>query len=479
MRSKSILVVAILAVPVFLVGRGFGALPEYTIIDLGTLYGWSYAQAINDSGEVAGWYYSAGHNRHTSLWDINHSMTDLGTFSGNNSQAIAINKSGHVVGWEYSGQSTDFRNHALLWKEGVITNLGSSEGRAYGINNTGQVVGYSKTSSGDRHAFLWENSGMTNLGTLSGDRQSQAFGINDAGQIVGRSGVTSSRGRAFLWQDGKMIDLGIPAPYSSAIAINTAGQIVGEFGNNTSHPHAFIWNSTNGLIDLGTLGGTMSMAKAINDSNQVVGISYPENPNFGPNAFIWDSNNGMIDLNDLLPPDSGWIKLGYASGINNHGQIVGYGFTDKGDIRAFLLTPIPEPSFAVNIDIKPTSCPNPLNVKSKGVLPVAILGSEDFEITKIDVLSVRLAGISAIRSRFEDVATPPEDANECECSTEGPDGYLDLILKFETQAIVEALGESADGDEWVLELTGNLYDETEIIGEDCVIIRAKSNPKNK
>ena len=168
---------------------------------------------------------------------------------------------------------------------------------------------------------------------------------------------------------------------------------------------------------------------------------------------------------------SHWYGIGCSYRSNVHPQ---QAFLALG----FRIASAPEPT-PVAVDIKPTSCPNPLNVKSKGVLPVAILGSEDFDVTEIDVLSVRLAGISAIRSRFEDVATPPEDANECECSTEGSDGYLDLTLKFETQAIVEALGEGADGDEWILELTGTLYDETEIIGEDCVIIRAKPNSKNK
>ncbi|MHC4736596.1 MAG: right-handed parallel beta-helix repeat-containing protein [Planctomycetota bacterium] len=85
------------------------------------------------------------------------------------------------------------------------------------------------------------------------------------------------------------------------------------------------------------------------------------------------------------------------------------------------------------IDIKPGSCPNPLNVKSLGVLPVAVLGSEDFDVSSIDVASIRLAGVAPIRSSYEDVATPVSDSNECECSTEGPDGFPDLTLKFENR----------------------------------------------
>ena len=142
-------------------------------------------------------------------------------------------------------------------------------------------------------------------------------------------------------------------------------------------------------------------------------------------------------------------------------------------LRPFL-KPIP-----VAIDIKPGSCPNPLNVKSLGVLPVVILGSGDFDVSSIDAVSIRLAGVAPIRSSYEDVATPVLDSNECECSTEGPDGFLDLTLKFETQRIMEAIGEVDHGDELVLELIGVLSDETPIEGSDCVIIRGRHKPINK
>ncbi|MHC4284521.1 MAG: GLUG motif-containing protein [Planctomycetota bacterium] len=142
-----------------------------------------------------------------------------------------------------------------------------------------------------------------------------------------------------------------------------------------------------------------------------------------------------------------------------------------------------KPSFTtpleVAVNIKPSSCPNPINVKSSGVLPVAVLGSEDFDVSNIDAASIRLAGVGPIRSSYEDVATAVSDSNECECSTEGPDGFLDLILKFDTQMIVEAIGEVDHGDELILRLTGVLSDETYIGGRDCILIRGRHKPLNK
>ncbi len=140
---------------------------------------------------------------------------------------------------------------------------------------------------------------------------------------------------------------------------------------------------------------------------------------------------------------------------------------------------VPPPVISVNIDIKPGSCPNPLNVKSKGVLPAAILGTEDFNAAEIDVASILLEGVSPIRSNIEDVATPVSDSNDCNCIEEGPDGYPDLVLKFKTCEILQAIGDVNDGDVLKLELTGVLYDERQIEGADCVLIRGKHKPFNK
>jgi hypothetical protein len=138
------------------------------------------------------------------------------------------------------------------------------------------------------------------------------------------------------------------------------------------------------------------------------------------------------------------------------------------------------PPEIVPVDIMPTSCRNPLNVKSKGVLPVAILGTEDFDVTQIDPASVRLEGVAPMRWALEDVATPYEPyigKEDCfDCTTEGPDGYLDLTLKFGMQEVVAALGDVNDGDCLVLTLTGNLMEEyggIAIVGEDVVTILKK------
>ncbi len=165
-------------------------------------------------------------------------------------------------------------------------------------------------------------------------------------------------------------------------------------------------------------------------------------------------------------------------------------------MRTVTIAPPPCP---VSIDIKPRSCPNPFELQPDGsvftrednfdlrvrtavaapasdrsVLPVAILGSADLDVADIDPETVLLNGVTPLRSNIADVAAPVgAAAEECECTTAGPDGYADLTLKFNRAAIAATLGAVADGDYIELTLTANLYDGTAIAGVDCILIRLK------
>jgi hypothetical protein len=149
-------------------------------------------------------------------------------------------------------------------------------------------------------------------------------------------------------------------------------------------------------------------------------------------------------------------------------------YYDNFSINAF--KPIP-------VDAKPSSCPNSLNVKSGGVLPVAILGTEALDVFEIDPASVRLVtaqggeSIMPLRWSIEDVATPfePYTGKETpdDCNGLGPDGFLDLTLKFDQQEIVAALGAVENQQFKLFTVTGKLIEElgnTPIIGEDIVML---------
>ena len=154
------------------------------------------------------------------------------------------------------------------------------------------------------------------------------------------------------------------------------------------------------------------------------------------------------------------------------GQILQFGFINWAsnyqpsgifyDNVAFGRVPL-----GVGLDIKPGSCPNAMNPAAQGVLPAALLGAAGLDVSNVDVASLRLAGVAPIRSWYDDVASP--FAGElCGCNNAGPDGFIDLTLKFSIQEIVDAIGPSP-GAEVVLTLTGTLLDGTPIEGQDCVM----------
>jgi probable HAF family extracellular repeat protein len=309
----------------------------YSITDLGTLGGgYSGAYGINYKGQVVGdsdgraFLYSGG------------TLQDLATLLGGNlSIARGVNNKGQVVGVTSTGGHQ--YDQAFIYTSGVMQDLGTFAGTssfANAINDKGQVVGF-VTMDGVNHAFLYSAGVMQDLGTL-GRSSSFATGINNNGQVVGSSLTAHDPvSHAFLYSDGVMQDLGDFAP----TAINDKGQIVGDvytpplvdFGYGTGYAVLY---SGGVMQNLGTLGGTASFAHSVNNQGQVVGHSLTSgNADYAP--FLC-TNGVMIDLNTLLPANSGWHLIN-AMGINDKGQIVGYGNGPNGPWHAFLLSGGPQP----------------------------------------------------------------------------------------------------------------------------------------
>ncbi len=152
---------------------------------------------------------------------------------------------------------------------------------------------------------------------------------------------------------------------------------------------------------------------------------------------------------------------------------------DRIELCSFLSVPVDE--FELFVDIKPGSCPNPFNLtgnldRGKSVLPVAVLGTEDFDVRDIDPETITLAGAYAVRWNYEDVAQPVEDRDDsCECHERPGDGYEDLTLKFYRKEIAPALENAMDRDYVALRLEAELYDGTPITGYDCVWVIKNEN----
>lgn len=279
---------------------------SYRVVDLGTLSGGDgAATAMNDRGDIVGWSTVASGARHAVLW--RHGViTDLGVLPGDtDSAAVDVNEFGDVA---ITSFGSDYLTRAVLWRDGRLHDLGTLGGEnsvAIGVNDRRQVLGTSEPAGDMPHRFLWRNGVFTDLGREY--FYEFTTDVNNAGDVVGGFNVppqdypcTCVGG---LLRNGVFTQIG-----SEAIGVNNRGQVVG-----AANGRAFRWQNGT-LTDLGTLGGDWSRATAINDRGEVVGQS---TTTAAWHPFLW-RNGVMTDLTTR-----GVWETDSIEDINIRGQFVG------------------------------------------------------------------------------------------------------------------------------------------------------------
>jgi probable HAF family extracellular repeat protein len=267
-----------------------------------------------------------------------YTVTDLGTIPGQAfSIAQGINQSGQVTGYSTTypiGIPSGTPSYAFLSRDGKLLDIGSLGGgsaTAYGIaGDVGKdpwqedegrrrirVTGDSETAQDQDHAFLYEDHFMRDLGVLPGGSASIGRGVNSSGEVVGEADNAEGVFQAFLFKHGNMVTLGpLGSTASVARAINDQGDVTGDAYWQGHDFHAFLYYHDK-IADLGTLpGAVISSGRAINDELQVTGYSSSLDYSF-QHAFLW-SWGKMIDLG-VLPTGN----FSQGNGINSWGQVVG------------------------------------------------------------------------------------------------------------------------------------------------------------
>lgn len=290
--------------------------------------------------------------------------------------AKGINDAGQVLGYVQTSPA----EHSFVWDSGTYYDLGflTHQGNCtYGcyndtyanaINSSGQVSGYSWTTSAAQNAFIitpnyaspgsdgnpWFTSGGTSNYTRNAQMQdlqtsmpgtttsSSAFGLNDAGEAVGWYQYTNTTtvNSAFLNSGGSHYDIGAGLNTPVAQDINNADQVTGDYKGGSNYL-SFIWTDADhdNVVDagemkssIGHLGGSVTRAQALNNEGQVVGYSQETFP--GPyRAFIWEDDGSTLgDMTPLGVLDTSWSGArSYAYDINNHSQVVGSASTTSND----------------------------------------------------------------------------------------------------------------------------------------------------
>jgi probable HAF family extracellular repeat protein len=317
-----------------------------------------------------------GQSGQSSTGRIHYSVISLGTFGGSASNGYGgPNDRGWVTG--DANLPGDQNEHAFLWRNGVMTDLGALGGPNSSVSfpvkdDIGLIVGLAQTATVDplgefwgaayvcttvscqgfqnlERGFLWHEGVMTALPTLGGN-YSGALGVNNLGQVVGVAETAIQDPNcappqvfdfeAVIWGPRPNQIQVLPVfpgdSVAAASAINNKSQVVGTSGicavptSFALGVHPVLWQHGT-VTDLGGFGGLMfNAAIAINNAGQVVGQSDLPG-DITTHAFFWQ-NGAMTDLG-ALPGDS----YSTANDINDKGQVVGVSCDATFSVcRAFL-----------------------------------------------------------------------------------------------------------------------------------------------
>ena len=300
---------------------------------------------------------------------LQYRVSDLDSLGGTSSGGNSINDLNWVAG--YSRLTDNQSRHAALWRNGVLSDLGTLGGPNSSVtwnvkNIRGIIVGISQTVTPEPRGeawsssafygapnnvgyinlgFIWEHGQMRGLPNFPGGNNGFATGANNLRQVVGwaENGVEDDacvspqvlQFRPAMWGLGppdQIHDLPlIPGDTSgAATAINDFGQVVGisgicdqAIGRHTAR-HAVLWEN-GGVTDIGNLGAQWwNTPTAINQRGDVVGFA--GDPSFVEgdilHAFMWTRHDGIRPLLPLPGRVPEHVDS-EAYGINELRQVVG------------------------------------------------------------------------------------------------------------------------------------------------------------
>ena len=263
----------------------------------------TWAMAVNTQGEAVG--TSFGDKVHAYHWDAAGNGTDLdalipcGTHT-KDTRGVAINNAGSsLVNLQCIDENHEWHYQPYVVQGSTATLVGSLGGplaSGFGLNNLGQVVGWSQVPPDDQgkvyeHAFLWSQGETKDLGTFGGGKNSHARAINDLGHIALTSNNEQGKDRSYIY-DG-----------------TTAHQITGCGVGDLLLPVAINHRDD---VALATIGGRAS--------------------------YLYKGHT-CYSLTDLLDASGdGWAGLDVKD-MDEAGVLVGYGYY-KGHLRAFVAKPV-------------------------------------------------------------------------------------------------------------------------------------------
>jgi hypothetical protein len=300
--------------------------------------------SINENADVVGMVSSA-QQQHATSW--RNEVPTLLHKSGQPSAARGLDVQGRAVG--------SARRHAVMWHQHTEYDLhdyfpsNSGVSEAYAINDAGIVAGTGGNAQTFKAAlFDVTNSTVDRLNPLPGHTQAACTAINAAGHAAGysRAYPVHDNEHVFVFDGHKVVDwgrattrgLGLALPMLSVTDMNIHDTVIG-----------WGWTSWPGMMEIGfVLSGPQNYSYlwagpgwsdywglepfAINDDGVIVGRARSRHTGLPDRAWVHFPSGpdaGFYDLNKVTSNAAGW-QLECATGLNNAGEIVGYGSNPGG-----------------------------------------------------------------------------------------------------------------------------------------------------
>ena len=286
---------AALAVALFSAGV-LSAATTYTFQTFtGSGGGGTEAWGINGAGEVAGFYATA---------------------SGN-------------FGFEYNPASNSFTT--------LTGPQGASDIRAFGINDSGAIVGDYRDSSNVTPGFIYSNGTYKTIDAAGAQYGTTVTGINDSGQLA-LTYSTAVFNSAYRWTPSgtgyTSQSLSVASDGTFAAGINNNGEIAGYY--QTPNYGGYLWNNngtSSTFLEPNDQGGT-TQGLDVNDSGEVVG-----------SWFSPTGEAGYVDLGGVFTPiNAPGSTYTYVTGVNDGGEITGWYLDASDQMHSFIATAVPEPA---------------------------------------------------------------------------------------------------------------------------------------
>ena len=286
---------------------------------------------INAAGQIAGYYLTAAY--HGFVRSPDGSITTFNPPSARNTYARGINDSGQIVGYsESAGPYHGFlRSPSNRFTE--VMYPGSGQTWAISINNNGVIAGYYADSS-NFHGFIRDASGnftaidAPGAGTGNGEG-THALAIDNNGEVTGN--VVNSSGTHGFFRDatGITTTFDVPGTGTYPMAFNSGGEVTGEYIDTGARGFAFIRHTDGSFTTFSALGTRNTVGSSINDNGYVCGVGYSRGGS--DTGFLRDPAGNFTQYSGPQPNSSG-----FCTDVNNNLRATGTYSDSSGTWHAWV-----------------------------------------------------------------------------------------------------------------------------------------------